>query len=335
MSPRVSVLLPYRDAAPTLAEAIDSVLTQKLPVPFEVIAVDDGSTDDGPAIASALAGRHRSLRTAATGGAGLVSALSLALAEARGSFIARMDADDVSLPGRLAAQLALLRGATELAVAGTQVELFPAAAIAGGMKRYVDWQNSLLTAQDHARQLFVESPLCHPSVMIDRAALHRVGGWRDGPFPEDYDLWLRLDALGYGLAKVDAVYLRWRHQSGRATFSDPRYGLDRFRDIKAPHLAARVRDLGKPVMVWGAGRTGKRMARSLEPHGVRPDAFIDIDPKKIGGSSRGAPVVSPDAIESDSHTIVVAVSQLGARDQVRDYLNERGLQEGRDYLCVA
>ena len=88
-------------------------------------------------------------------------------------------------------------------------------------------------------------------------------------------------------------------------------------------------------MVWGAGRTGKRMARSLEPHGVRPDAFIDIDPKKIGGSSRGAPVVSPDAIESDSHTIVVAVSQLGARDQVRDYLNERGLQEGRDYLCVA
>jgi GT2 family glycosyltransferase len=326
---RVSVLLPYRQAAATLAEALDSVLAQR-GVDLEVIAVDDGSTDDGPAIAA----RH-GVTCLATGGRGLVRALALGLRAARGDLVARMDADDVCLPDRLIAQAGALASDPSLAVVGARVEAFPRAAIGEGMRRYVDWQNGLVTPAEHARDLFVESPLCHPSVMLRRSALEAVGGWRDVPWPEDYDLWLRLDAAGWALAKIPEVLLRWRHAPGRATFADPRYARERFTEAKAPHLARRLADLGPPLCVWGAGPTGKRLARALERHGAPATAFVDIDPRKIGRRARGAPIVAPHALRRGAQTGVVAVGARGARELIRAQLAQAGFSEGRDYLCAA
>ncbi|MDD9933769.1 MAG: glycosyltransferase [Myxococcales bacterium] len=334
-APRLSVLLPCRDAHETIEEAIDSVLAQR-GVALEVITVDDGSSDGSTALLRALAARHRALRVLRTDGVGIASALALAAREARADLLARMDADDVSLPERFARQVEHLDGAPRLGALGTRVSAFPEGDVQGGLRRYVRWQNGLLDAAAHRAQLFVESPLCHPSVVLRRAAYEAVGGYRSGPFPEDYDLWLRLDAAGYGLAKLDATLLRWRHHATRATLTDPRYARARFTELKAAHLARRVRGLGRPLDLWGAGQTGKRLARELERHGARVQRFIDIDPRKIGRSARGAPIVAPDALgAAGERTLVVAVGARGARDLVRGELDERGHVEGRDYLCAA
>jgi hypothetical protein len=247
-----------------------------------------------------------------------------------------MDADDLSLPGRLRAQVDALDADPTLGALGTRVEAFPEHAVAEGMRRYVSWQNALITPDDHRRQIFVESPLCHPSVMLRAEALARVGGFRDGPFPEDYDLWLRLDATGFGLAKLPRVLLRWRHRPGRATLLDPRYARERFVELKAPHLARRLASKARPVDVWGAGPTGKRLARALERCGVRAERFVDIDPRKIGGRARGAPVVAPDRLyEPGRHWVVVALGARGARDLARAALDLAGHREGKDYLCAS
>lgn len=329
MSPDVSVIVPYRDAADTIDEALDSVCAQG-GVAVEVIAVDDGSRDDGPARAARYPVRH-----VRGGEGGLVAALRAGLAAARADVIARMDADDVCLPGRLAAQVEALRAAPRLGVIGARVEAFPADAVAEGLRLYVDWQNGLITPEDHARELFVESPLCHPSVAIRRAALDAVGGWRETGGPEDYDLWLRLDAAGWELAKLPDVLLRWRHRPGRATFADPRCAHERFVDAKAPHLARRVTARGRPLVMWGAGRAGKRLARALEACGVRPALFVDIDANKIGREARGRPIVEADALRAGEHTVVAAVRQRGARDEIRAELRARGFIEGDDFLCAA
>lgn len=327
------MLLPYRNAGATLGEALDSVLAQRGGMAFEVLAVDDGSTDDGPAQVARAAARHGNVVPLATGGVGIARALSFAAGHARAPFLARMDGDDVCHPDRLAAQLDAMRTDETLGALGTRVEAF--GAVAEGMLRFVDWQNSLVTANDHARQLFVEAPLCHPSVMLRRDALEAAGGYQATDGPEDYELWLRLDAHGFGLAKLPDVLLRWRHLSGRLTFADPRYAIERFRDAKAPHLARRVRALGRPMTLWGAGQTGKRTARALEPHGVRAVRFIDIDPLKIGGRARGVPIVDPTALRRGEHTVVVAVGARGARDLIRTHLDQRGFEEGSDYLCAS
>ena len=317
--PLVSVLLPYRDAGETIEEALTSVLEERA-VELEVIAVDDGSRDDGA-------------ETVATEGVGIARALARGHAIARGRLVARMDADDVSLPGRFEAQAAMLDGDVRLGVVGTQVEAFPA--VGEGMLRYVAWMNSLVSPEDHERDLFVESPLCHPSVMMRREALDDAGGYRDVPWAEDYDLWLRLAARGWAIAKVARVMLRWRHSEARATLRDPRYALPRFDAAKACYLAPRLLAKRRPVAVWGAGKTGKRIARALAQSGACAEVFADIDPRKIGRVARGAPIVRPDELERGRHTVVVAVGARGARLEVRAWLDARGFVEGVDYVCAS
>jgi len=333
--PEVSVLLPCRDAQDTVAEALHSVLAER-EVALEVIAVDDGSRDESARVIAAIASADARIRVVRTGGVGIARALQVAADTARAPLLARMDADDVSLPGRLRAQVEALRADATLAAIGTRVEAFPEHVVAEGLRKYVSWQNTLLAAADHRRQLFVESPLCHPSVMLRADALARVGGYRDGPFPEDYDLWLRFDAAGFTLAKLPAVLLRWRHRSERATLCDPRYARERFLALKAPHLARRLAAQARPIDIWGAGPTGKQLARALEPHGVRAARFIDIDRRKIGGTARGAPVVAPEQLQAPgAHWVVVALGARGARDLARAALDELGHCEGEDYLCAS
>jgi glycosyltransferase involved in cell wall biosynthesis len=334
MTPLVSVLLPYRDAAETIEPAITSLLSQSHRE-LEVLAVDDGSTDSGPQRVARAASRDPRVRCLRTGGMGIVPALQRAMADARGSLIARMDGDDISLPMRLQTQIACLAEHESLGAVGVRVEGFPAEAIGEGLKRYIDWQNGLVTADDHSRELFVEAPLCHPSVMLRRAALEAVGGWQDVVWPEDYDLWLRLDATGWALAKVPEVLFQWRHHAGRATFRDGRYSIARFREAKAGYLARRVKALGLPMVVWGAGPTGKRMARALEAHGLTASFFVDIDPRKVGRTARGAPIQAPDTLGPGVGTIVVAVGARGARELIRGNLTGRGFREGVHFLFAS
>lgn len=329
----VAVLMPYRDAAATVEEAARSILAQE-GVRLELVAVDDGSRDDGPALVQAIAASDPRVVPVAGEGRGIVAALARGLAAARGDVIARMDADDVALPGRLARQAAALDEDPRLGVVGTQVETL--GPCGEGMRRYVAWQNGVVSAADHARELFVESPLCHPSVALPRRALDAVGGWREAPWAEDYDLWLRLDAAGWRIAKVPEVLLRWRQREGSLTFSDPRYSAACFRDARACYLAPKLLSAGRPVVVWGAGPTGRRLARALEANGVRAARFVDIDPRKIGRTARGAPIVAPDALRSRADAVVVvAVGARGARQIVRDQLTARGFVEGTDFVCAA
>jgi glycosyltransferase involved in cell wall biosynthesis len=332
LPPAVSVLLPYRDAAATVEEAVASILGQE-GASLELVAINDGSRDEGEAVVQRMARADARLVLVRGEGRGICAALDLGLRVARGRFVARMDADDVSLPARLARQAEALERDPRLGVVGTCVETL--GGCGEGMRRYLAWQNALITPEDHARELFVESPLCHPSVMIRREALDQGGGWRDGPWPEDYDLWLRLDALGWKLAKVPEVLFRWRQGEGRLTFSDSRYALERFTETRARYLAPKLQRVSRPVVIWGAGPTGKHLARALEPHGVRASRFVDIDPRKIGRTARGVNVVSPESLRVGDETVVVAVGARGARELVRAKLVERGFVEGRDFVCAA
>jgi glycosyltransferase involved in cell wall biosynthesis len=328
MKPRVSVLLPYRDAAATIVPALESVLAE--PAVDEVIAVDDGSRDDGAARAKSV--QDTRIVHVRTAGLGVAGALSAALARARGELVARMDGDDVSAPGRIEAEIELLASDPSLAVAGCLVEA--TGDVTDGMRAYVAWQNSVVAPDEHARAIFVESPLCHPAVTMRRAALEAVGGFCDAPWAEDWDLWLRLDAAGYRLAKVPRVLFSWRQHARSVTRRDVRCSAPRLREARARYLAPRLLGMARPVAVWGAGPTGKRLARALEAHGVTAARFIDVDPRKIGRTRRGAPVVDRAAVDR-GHTIVVAVGARGARDLVRADLEARGLVEGRDFVVAA
>lgn len=334
MSPRASVLLPFRDAERTLAEALDSLLAEE--GDFEVVAVDDGSTDGGADLVAERARVDARVRLIREPALGLVAALNRGLAEARAPIVVRMDADDVHHAPRIAATCAALEADASLGLVGTQVQVLSSEPPGEGLLRYVDWQNGLLDRDAHARELFVESPVCHPTFGVRTALLRELGGYRDGPFPEDYDLVLRIDARGLAIEKLGWVGLSWRHSTGRLTFRDPRYAPEAFLALKIEHLAPLVDAAARPLVLWGAGRDGRRFARRWLAEGHALDKLVDIAPAKIGRTAYGRPIVGPEALVDPAAGFVVAcVGTSGARALIRADLERRGYVERLDFRCLA
>jgi len=331
--PRLSVLLPCRDAAVTLDAALTSLARQTYG-DFEVVAVDDGSADATGLLLDAWAARDRRIRVLRTPPRGIVPALEAARAAAGGELLARMDADDVSHPDRFARQVALLDARPALAACGTRIRYVPRRGLRGGARRYERWINALVTPDDIARELFVECPIPHPTLMIRAAVLAAVGGYRDPGWPEDYDLVLRAWTAGHPMAKVDAVLLDWRESPDRLSRRDPRYAEDAFRRCKVRYLARRI--AGRDVVVWGAGPVGKAFARALQDAGHRVGAFVEIDPRKIGQEIHGAPVVAPAALSAWRQAFcVAAVGAAGAREDIRATLTLAGWREPEEWCAVA
>jgi glycosyltransferase involved in cell wall biosynthesis len=334
--PAVSVLLPTWQALDTLPAAVESVLSQEGPA-LELVVVDDGSTDGTAGWLAALARRDPRVVPLVRPHGGLVAALNAGLRRCRAPLVARMDADDVSLPGRLAAQVAWLAAHPAAGLVGCLVRSIPDELVAGGMRAYEAWQNSLVEHEDIVREIFVEAPLVHPSVVVRRPVLEAVGGFRDRGWPEDYDLWLRLYAAGVRFGKVPAVLLHWRERPTRLTRSHPAYAAERHLALKA-HFLPRTVLAGRPlVQIWGAGRGGKLLRRALAAEGVAVARFFDIDPKKVGGAvERRVPVLPHTALAAhrDLPTLV-AVGARGARAQIRAALPALGAVEGRDLWFTA
>jgi len=327
--------MPVRDGGPWLAEAVDSILSQSLRS-LELIIVDDHSSDGAT---SALPRGDPRLVMLPSPGRGVGPAFNAGLRVARSRFVARMDADDVALPGRLRTQIDFLRARPELALCGACVEIFAAEGEpkpAGGSRRYEVWLNGCRSSEAIRRELFVESPIPNPTAFFRREALERLGGYGDPDWPEDYDLFLRADAQGMRMAKPDGVLLRWREHRARLTRTSPRYALERFQAAKAHYLASgRLADTG-PVVIWGAGPSGRLMHDLLMAEGVQVRGFLDVHPRRIGGRKRDLPVWSIEHATTLGDTLVlVAVGAAGARARIRRFMTGLGREEGPDYLFVA
>jgi glycosyltransferase involved in cell wall biosynthesis len=330
--PVVSVVLPFRDAAETLGAALDSIRRQSL-AQFECLLVDDGSRDTSSRVAADCAATDARFRLLRAGG-GLVEALTRGIGAARAPFIARMDADDLAHPERLARQCELLERDDSLSAVGCLVDCFPAGGAGAGMQRYVDWLNTVVSPQAIRNAIFIESPIAHPSAVLRREALAAVGGYRDHDGPEDYDLWLRLVVRGHRLAKVPQTLLRWRDSPGRLSRVDRRYARRRFFATKVEHFPRAVPP-ATPLQIWGAGPTGRAWARALRPLGYRIEHFIDIAPQRWGRQVAGVVVERPRAPERRNGFILIAVGAPGARDWIAAWLAQHDLQPWRDYLAVA
>jgi hypothetical protein len=235
-APAVSVVMPVRDGGVFLAAAMESILGQTLTA-LELVVVDDGSTDGTADLLAQYADRDRRVRVVRQSAVGLGAALRIGCDLAQGDLLARMDADDIAVPDRLARQVAFL-------------SRHPAVAVVGSAVTYVDPSGATIkvgpaTPDDATirERLQREAVFFHPTVLMRRSAYRAVGGYRSVAVPcEDLDLWLRL-AERYELANLTEPLLRYRlHPSqimSRGTAATATAVL-------AVRAAARLRAAGEP-----------------------------------------------------------------------------------------
>ena len=338
-TPLISVLMSVYNAAATLDETLQSLQAQTMN-DFEVVAVDDGSTDATRQILTNWQKSFPSLRLIAAAHRGLIPALNEGLSLCRGPLVARMDADDLAHPQRLEIQVQLLLQRPDISVVGSLVKTFPREDVGQGLRIYEDWLNQLVRHEDIAREIFIESPLANPSAMVRRQEILDLGGYCEHGWPEDYDLWLRYFVAGRRFAKVPEVLLCWREHPGRVTHTDSRYSVENFLRAKAFYLSQGPLREPRDLLVWGAGKTGRRLSKHLIRGGFRPHAFVDIATAKIGKTLRGIPIIGVADLPAlwrqlERPVLLIAVASRGARALIRAELARLQLVETRDFWCVA
>jgi len=221
-NPKVTVLMPVYNGERYLHEAIESVLMQTF-TDFEFLIIDDASTDRSVEIIKSyndprirLVHNEKNLK--------LISTLNKGIDLADGKYIARMDCDDISLPQRLAKQVAFLEVHSSCAVVATKIVQIDTN---GGTIGFWKGDRKATTSTEICNRLPLICCVSHPSAMIRKSIISK---YRYNPrqrYAEDYDLWLRLCSDGHEIAKIDEFLLKYRVHQEQVTNlnSQVGYGL--------------------------------------------------------------------------------------------------------------
>ncbi len=332
--PKISVVLPFYNAEKTLSRAVESIARQDLG-DFECILVDNQSTDLGAEVAWSWMERDIRFRMVSEPEQGVMFASNRGCEEARGEYIARMDADDVALPGRLRLQSEFLDQHPGFGAVAGLVRHMGDPETTGGFQRFVEWSNSVVTWKEILHRRFIEAPIVNPTAMWRRETMLRFGLYRSGDFPEDYEMWLRWLDQGVKIAKVPEVVLEWHDSESRLTRTHPIYSDQAFYGIKSKYLAKWLKEnnpFHPDVWVWGASRISRRRARILEENGIRIGAYIDT--KESRQLDREV-IFYDDLPLAGKGFILTYIQQMDNRKKISEFLENRGYEEGRDYLLVS
>jgi len=327
--PLISVLLPVRQFDEFLLPAIDSVLTQTHEN-LELLLITYPGDHDWVA---RLPHDHR-LKILPRHTDGIVSALNTGIDAATGHYIARMDADDLATPERLSRQLAHLCEHDRLSMVGAQVEIFSDdTTVQTGNRDYQNWLNAALTPEQIRDNIYVESPLPHPTLFA-ATELFRQFRYRDSAWAEDYDLLLRLHLAGLLMGKPDAILLRWREHTQRLTRQSSRYSIAQFLNAKAWALSQQYPN--RSIWLCGVGRNAVHLHDALQNHGVTVTGFVEHDDARARTSRRHLPVITYTELLSEprAELIVNTVSARGVREDLRALFRNSGLREQDDFVMA-
>lgn len=209
-SPKVTVLMPVYNGEKHLEKAIESILTQTFR-DFEFIIIDDGSTDGTPTILARYQQKDSRMRVCYQKNEGVTASRNRGCHLAKGNYIAVMDADDVSLPERLAKQVAYLDAHPEVGVLGGWMEVIDENSVPQNKVRtpatpsLIEWS------------LLFGCPVVHPSVMMRRDVIEQLGFYRpEALLAEDYDLWARA-CFTTQIGNIPEILVRYRVWQGGLT----------------------------------------------------------------------------------------------------------------------
>lgn len=341
MAELISILLPVFNAQQFLADCLRSIQSQTYP-DVEIVIVDDGSTDDTPRILNDFASRDDRFRILTLSqNNGIVAALNMGLAECRGGWVARMDADDTMNPQRLELQKRYVDTHPETDILGTRVRVFrDDGELTTGQQRYQDWSNALVTDEEIRCEMFAESPIMHPTFFLRWGTYQELGGYRDNPWAEDYDFLLRASLTKLRFAKLTEVLVDKRDSPNRLARIDDRCKRRAMFAAKAHYFAkAKWADPNRQLLIVGSGSSGRIACSALRKEGVDVHGFVDNIRGGSGRTVAGLPAYTLDYDHPNGFFdavgkthFLLCIGMPEGRLMMEKLLIERGYKAGTDYL---
>ncbi|QSE96529.1 glycosyltransferase family 2 protein [Fulvivirga lutea] len=330
MKPLVSVVLPAFNAEKTIKKAISSILKQSFEQ-FELIVINDGSTDNTLKVIESF--KDNRIKCFSTPNQGVARAANFAIKLSRTEIIARMDADDVSLPERLALQYQYLQDHEDVDVVSGKITYGGDRTKNLGYALHVDQINQLMNHDQMFSRRFEDSPVANPSVMVRKSLFEMFGGYCEQNIPEDYELFLRWMDKGVEFAKIDHNVLIWNDLDGRITRTHSDYSGDNFDRVKANYLAkflnARYSTLLE-IWIWGTGRKVNSKVKLLNKEGLNVSQFIDVKKnKQLINTMHYTEIHSP-----GDYIILSYVKDRKGKQEIINYLNTKGFEEGNNYFLM-
>lgn len=316
--------MPVKNAGTYLADCLNSIINQT-ENNWELIAVNDNSTDNSLSILNEFALKDERIEVFTNNGKGIIDALRLAYSKSMGNFISRMDADDLMAKNKL---LLLKQKLLELGtgfVATGLVKYFPENELGDGYKKYEAWLNKLTSNQNNFTEIYKECVMPSPCWMLHRSDLEKCEAFEHNRYPEDYDLCFRFYKYKLKVAGVKEVLHYWRDYPTRTSRTDENYFDNRFLQLKLHYFLQLDYKLNKTLVLWGAGKKGKFIAKHLIKKNM-PFKWITNNPKKIGKEIYGITIENQNNVSSKKTQVIIAFVDVDQSCQ--------GLRLSKDYFFL-
>lgn len=330
-NPLVSILTPFKNTANFIGECIDSIIHQSY-TNWELIIIDDHSTDHSYNIVSSFAKTDSRIKLCKNTGSGIIDALKLGFSLSSGTYITRMDSDDIMLPNKLETLVNSLKKYGKKHVAIGLVKYFNANGVGPGYKSYEQWINKLTKTGDNYKEIYKECVIPSPCWMVYKEDLEACDAFTHDIYPEDYDLTFRFYKYGFKCIPCNKVLHKWRDYSTRTSRTHIHYAQNHFTALKVFHFLDIDYNASKTLVIWGAGTKGKLMASIFLERNIAFEWICD-NPNKIGKDIYGKQMRNFDALATIKNPqSLITVANKVAQKEIRRYLNRLELQPFKDYI---
>ncbi|WP_452603084.1 glycosyltransferase family 2 protein [Pontimicrobium sp. MEBiC06410] len=327
----ISILIPFKNTEVYLEACIDSITLQSY-TNWELLIVDDHSTDASNSIVKSYAEKDSRITLLNNEGKGIINALKLAFKHAKGDYITRMDSDDIMASNKLEVLLCKLKTNGKQHVSTGLVRYFSEKGISEGYKKYETWLNRLTTHGTNYSEIYKECVIPSPCWMLHRDDLLAIDAFNPTRYPEDYDLTFRFYQQNYKIVPCDVILHYWRDYGTRASRTDANYAENSFIAIKLHYFLKLDYNNSRPLVVWGAGRKGKTIAKKLIAKTI-PFIWICDNPKKIGKHIYEQELKPFNYLEQlKQPQSIISVANPDEQKKIKHYLKTQNCSPMQDYF---
>lgn len=328
----ISVIMPVFNEEKYLRTCLDSILAQTCNE-WELLAVDDASTDGSLDLLLEYSNKDPRVHVLKNNEKGIIPALRVAVNAAKGTFITRMDADDYMAPSKLQAlrEPLLEKGPGYLSTA--MVEYFSDEFDLGpGYRRYAAWLNEVIRQEKNWEEIYRECTIPSPCWMCWRQDFLSAGAHNPNINPEDYDLAFRFYKSGLKVTSVPNTLHFWRDHARRSSRNLESHANQGYFRLKVPGFLEIDYDANRPLILWGAGKKGKEIAKMLLEKSLSFHWCCET-PAKWGHNIYGTTMESTDIIDRLANPqIILAVSAPNEQPVIHHRLLNSGHIPGKDFF---